>query len=297
VDDTFVTFVAALEHSLDDQSTGPEELARRAHLSRFHFDRVIKAVSGEPPQQFRRRVLLERAAYRLITSEASIIDVATEAGFGSHEAFTRAFQRGYGCPPSQWRETPRRFQLDAPSGVHFHPPAGLRLPAAESYRGFDLAVRMVEHHVWVVGELLDRAQRLSDEQLDAPLGTAVEGVDGDCLRWVLWRLVGQMEQWTQAVHDGSYDFAGRDDPPVVLRSRLARVGSAFVEEVRAVSREGRYDETFVDTMGPEPKVLTYGGMVAHVLTFSAHHRLLAVTALAGYRIDDLGYGDPKYWIT
>ena len=171
------------------------------------------------------------------------------------------------------------------------------LPAAERYQGFDLAVRMVEHHVWVVGELLDRAQRLSAEQLDAPLDTTVEGIDGESLRWVLWRLVGQMEQWTQAVHDGSYDFAGLHDSPVVLRSRLTRVGAAFVEEVRAVSREGRYDETFVDTVGAEPKVLTYGGMVAHVLTFSAHHRLLAVTALAGYGIDDLGYGDPKYWIT
>jgi AraC family transcriptional regulator len=41
--------------------------------------------------------------------------------------------------------------------------------------------------------------------------------------------------------------------------------------------------------------VTYGGMVAHVLTFSAHHRLLAVTALARHGITDLGYGDPKYW--
>jgi AraC family transcriptional regulator len=299
VDDTFAGFVAALEDSLDDlegASASPDDLARRAHLSRFHFDRVIKAVAGEPPQQFRRRVLLERAAYRLITTDRTIIDVATEAGYTSHEAFTRAFHRAYAVAPSQWRERPTRFQLESPSGVHFHPPGGLRLPAAAAFEGFDLAVRMVEHHVWLVTELVERAQRLTDDQLDAPLGLAVEGIDDDSLRWLLWRLVGQMEQWTQAVHDRPYDFAGGDDTPTRLLHRLRLIGPAFLDEVRTASREGRYDETFVDAMSPTPQVVTYGGMVAHVLTFSAHHRLLAVTALARHGITDLGYGDPKYWI-
>lgn len=39
-----------------------------------------------------------------------------------------------------------------------------------------------------------------------------------------------------------------------------------------------------------------GGMIAHVLTFAAHHRILAVDALAGHGIADLGFGDPKHWV-
>jgi AraC family transcriptional regulator len=41
--------------------------------------------------------------------------------------------------------------------------------------------------------------------------------------------------------------------------------------------------------------MTYGAMVAHVLTFAAHHRLLATGRLRELGITDLGYGDPKAW--
>ena len=128
--DVFATFVGVVAASLDDPATTGDDLARRAYLSRFHFDRVVSAAAGEPPGAFRRRLLLERAAYRLLTGPATVLDVAVEAGYGSHEAFTRAFTRAFGTTPRDWRGGPaRRFFLDAPSGVHFHPPGSLRLPA------------------------------------------------------------------------------------------------------------------------------------------------------------------------
>ena len=116
----------------------------------------------------RRRLLLERAAYRLVTSEQQVVDIAFEAGFGSHEAFTRAFAREYGSAPSRWRRQPTRTQIDGPSGVHFHPPGSLRLPTARKVTAMDLLTRMIEHHLWLTGEMLDRAARLGDEELDAP---------------------------------------------------------------------------------------------------------------------------------
>jgi AraC-like DNA-binding protein len=67
--DTFLRFVDSLTSHLDDHQARGDELAARAHLSRFHFDRVIGAVAGESAARFRRRVLLERGAYRLITAE------------------------------------------------------------------------------------------------------------------------------------------------------------------------------------------------------------------------------------
>ena len=42
-------------------------------------------------------------------------------------------------------------------------------------------------------------------------------------------------------------------------------------------------------------MLSYGAMVAHVLAFGTHHRIVAVTAMREHGIDDLGYGDPKDW--
>jgi AraC-like DNA-binding protein len=48
-------------------------------------------------------LLLERAAYRLITTDDDVLRVAVDAGYSSHEAFTRAFSRAYGEAPSRWR--------------------------------------------------------------------------------------------------------------------------------------------------------------------------------------------------
>ena len=104
--DTFVAFVDTLSESLDDHDATGEDLAARAHLSRFHFDRVVTAVSGETPARLRRRILLERAAFRLVTSRASVLEIAIEAGYSSNEAFTRAFRRAYGVGPSAWRASP-----------------------------------------------------------------------------------------------------------------------------------------------------------------------------------------------
>src|SRR5919106_408937 len=120
--DAFADFVDGLAAALDDHDVTGEDWAARQHFSRFHFDRMIKAVGGEPPQALRRRILLERAAYRMITTKAPLLDIAVEAGYSSHEAFTRAFAKAYGASPKQWRREPTRFAIAAPNGVHFQPP-------------------------------------------------------------------------------------------------------------------------------------------------------------------------------
>src|SRR5258705_3516245 len=79
--DTFAKFVTVLSASLDDHALHGGDLAARLYLSRSHFDRIIGAIAGEPPGRFRRRILLERAAFRLRTTEMSVLDVAVEAGY------------------------------------------------------------------------------------------------------------------------------------------------------------------------------------------------------------------------
>jgi hypothetical protein len=81
-----------------------------------------------------------------------------------------------------------------------------------------------------------------------------------------------------------------------MRERIARVAPAFLAEVHAVVADGRLDETFVDALGERAEVFTYGGMIAHVLTFAAHRRTLVVLALSRAGVEDLGWGDPMRWI-
>ena len=294
--DTFADFVDCLTEALDDHDATGDAWAARLHFSRYHFDRMIRSVAGEPPSAFRRRILLERAAYRMITTRAPLVDVAVEAGYGSHAAFTRAFTRAYGVPPAVWRSRPGHTQIDAPSGVHFHPPGSIRLPARDEVTGMDLLTTMVEHHVWLTGEMVRLGERLTDEQLDQRIELDVDD-DRQTIRSLLSRLIGQMAMWNAAVATRDYDWSVEEHESLSsMRERLAVEGPAFLTQVRDVVSARRLDDTFVDALCEPAEVFTYGGMIAHVLTFAAHRRTLVVLALGSHGVSDLVWGDPMLWV-
>jgi AraC family transcriptional regulator len=104
-------------------------LAREAALSPFHFHRVFRGMVGETPLEMHRRLRLERAASRLLGGDEPVTTIAFDAGYETHEAFTRAFRQVYGASPSAFRQSaaaarigcarPPQIELAAPSGVHF----------------------------------------------------------------------------------------------------------------------------------------------------------------------------------
>ncbi len=287
-----------VEGSLDEPELTGDDLARRAYLSRYHFDRLVSACVGEPPGAFRRRLLLERAAHRLATTDDHVIAVAMDAGYGSNEAFTRAFARAYGASPSELRRTPERhLDLPAASGVHFHPPGGLRLPPATRSTSMDVVIRMLDHHLWLVGEIVDRAATVSDEVLDRPIELSVEGIDdGPTLRGLCSRLVGQLEMWVDAVGGATTMPPEGDESATGLRARLDVIAPRFRSLVVPALQEGRAEETFIDAVCDPPETFTYGGMVAHVLTFAAVRRTMAIGALESAGVTDLGSGDPMRFV-
>ena len=91
--------VGALDEALDLQA-----LARGAALSTFHFHRVFRGLVGETPLELHRRLRLERAAGQLVASARPVTEIAFDAGYETHEAFTRAFRARYGIAPSAFRE-------------------------------------------------------------------------------------------------------------------------------------------------------------------------------------------------
>lgn len=292
--DTFAAWLDVLVDTIDEQGLTGEEIAGRLHLSRFHLDRIISAAAGEPPSTLRRRVLLERSAYRLATSNRTILDVAVEAGYGSNEAFTRAFRRAYGASPRAWRQHPGPVRLEADNDVHFHPPGSIRLPASRKVTPMDLIQRMVEHHIWLTGELIECAGQLTDDQLDERIVVNVDDdPDPSTLRRILSRLVGQMAMWNAAMANEEYDWALEEHESLTsARRRLAECAPVFLGHVREAIDQGRLDDTFIDTTCDEPRTFTYGAMIAHVLTFAAHRRTLAVLSLDKHGVTRLGWGDP-----
>lgn len=86
-----------------------EILAETANLSPFHFHRVFKGLTGESLAEHIRRLRLEFAASQLKFGDKGITMIAMDAGYESHEAFTRAFYRCFGEAPSVYRETRGNF--------------------------------------------------------------------------------------------------------------------------------------------------------------------------------------------
>ncbi|MBL8288435.1 MAG: helix-turn-helix domain-containing protein [Rubrivivax sp.] len=85
------------------------DLAAVAHFSPYHFHRLFAAWTGRTLGEYVRQRRLERAATRLTSQpRASVLDVAIGVGFGSGEAFARAFKDRFGCSPSAWRGRRRR---------------------------------------------------------------------------------------------------------------------------------------------------------------------------------------------
>src|SRR5262245_38262324 len=79
-----------------DEALDLHALGRRAHLSPLHFHRIFRGLLGETPSELHRRLRLERAGFCLATTAHSVTRVALEAGYDTHESFTRAFSAAYG---------------------------------------------------------------------------------------------------------------------------------------------------------------------------------------------------------
>jgi AraC family transcriptional regulator len=86
-----------------DEELSLDRLARVAHFSPYHFHRIFKGLAGEGVNEYVRRLRLESAAIALKTSRRSVTRIALDAGYGTHEAFTRAFRQMFGVSPSQFR--------------------------------------------------------------------------------------------------------------------------------------------------------------------------------------------------
>ena len=96
--------LAYIDEHLEDQ-LDLAKLADVAHFSSFHFHRLFSAWMGETIGDYLRRRRVEVAAMRLASQpKTRILNVALSVGFGSAEAFSRAFKSRFGCSPTTWRD-------------------------------------------------------------------------------------------------------------------------------------------------------------------------------------------------
>ncbi|MDF6062726.1 GyrI-like domain-containing protein [[Kitasatospora] papulosa] len=97
----------AMEHieSHLDQPLDVAGLARIATTSEYHFRRMFSALAGLPLSEYVRRRRLTVAGAEVLAGERTLLDIATRYGYGSGEAFARAFRAVHGVGPGEARRT------------------------------------------------------------------------------------------------------------------------------------------------------------------------------------------------
>ncbi len=162
---------------------------------------------------------------------------------------------------------------------------------------------MIAHDVDDTAHLLAQAAQLSAQQWVAEVapGQTVLEWDGPepSVGAVLGAIVWNKEVWLATI-------AGADFPPrtstqpdyttaAALTAHHDDIAKRWCAMVSEYSAAGRLGDTVIDALCDPPESFQLYGIVAHVLTYSAHRRELARTMLAGHGVDTRR-GDPLDWM-
>lgn len=103
--------IARALHFIEEHLADPldlDALAGVAGMSKYHFLRTFRRITGQPPHQYVLGLRLSRVAVRLTQEATPISQLALDLGFGDLSTFNSRFKRHFGENPSLWRRRTRR---------------------------------------------------------------------------------------------------------------------------------------------------------------------------------------------
>jgi AraC-like DNA-binding protein len=106
--------LAYIDDHLDEPMRVPE-LAARAGLSPFQFDKRLRTLFGLSAGQYLSRLRIGRACDRLRHTEAPLSALALECGYADQAAFTRQFRKSVGLTPGAYRLATARGRKKTPA--------------------------------------------------------------------------------------------------------------------------------------------------------------------------------------
>ncbi len=100
-----ITSIKYIESNLFEKEL-VSEISNSLYVSKFHFHRVFQLVTKHTLGQYIKKRRFTEITKLLVSTKNSLLEIAIEAGYSSHEAFTRAFKEYFGFTPSHFRKSP-----------------------------------------------------------------------------------------------------------------------------------------------------------------------------------------------
>ncbi|ATL87728.1 AraC family transcriptional regulator [Streptomyces solisilvae] len=162
----------ALDHieSRLDRRIEVADLARIAVTSEYHFRRLFSALAGISLSEYIRRRRLTVAGAEVLAGERTLLEIAVRYGYGSGEAFARAFRAMHGVGPGEARR--------AGAAVNSQPRMSFRLVVEGSS---SMRYRVVEKERFhVVGKKV--RVPLVHEGVNPRIAEFIRSIDGETMR-------------------------------------------------------------------------------------------------------------------
>ena len=149
--------------------------------------------------------------------------------------------------------------------------------------------RLLGHDAWTTRQLLLRCRELSEEQLSRPFD-----IGDRSLMKTFEHLVACMESHTDLLLGRTAYETYRDDETLEgMLSRLTIVAKDFAEFATRIEREGRADEMVTNLENGNRR--SVGGVIAHLLMHSMHHRAQILSMLDQLGVPNVIEGDALGW--
>lgn len=106
-------------HLAEDLSL--DNIAKELNYSKFYIERTFTQKTGITIYKYIQRRRLTQAARQLVESDKPITDIAYDAHYNSHQAFTLAFRTLYRCSPKTFRKNgvfyPKQTKISLHSAI------------------------------------------------------------------------------------------------------------------------------------------------------------------------------------
>jgi len=104
-DPELVRLLPTLRYMQHDFNQNPtlNDIAKKAHLSPFHFHRRFSDLIGQTPKHFLLSCQITQAKRMLVARKRELAQIATDCGFAHQSHFTSRFKQATGLTPTRWR--------------------------------------------------------------------------------------------------------------------------------------------------------------------------------------------------